>query len=98
MPAAARRRIMAWALAWGRGVLVSCPVVRPMVRNNSPFGSAEILLFGAFDHLFPRIRSDGQSESHPDSRMQFTPMLGAVVPQAFDSMRWHAANADVRQD
>jgi hypothetical protein len=38
------------------------------------------LLFGAFDHLFPRIRSDGHSESHPDSRMQFTPILGAVIP------------------
>jgi hypothetical protein len=46
------------------------------------------LLFGAFDHLFPRIRSDGHSESHPDSRMQFTPILGAVIPQAFDSMRY----------
>jgi hypothetical protein len=43
------------------------------------------LLFGAFDHLFPRIRSDGHSESHPDSRMQFT---GDVIPQAFDSMRY----------
>src|ERR1700675_3753829 len=46
------------------------------------------LLFGAFDHLFLRIRSDGQSESHPDSRMQFTPILGAVIPQVFDSMRY----------
>src|ERR1700684_2401168 len=46
------------------------------------------LFFGAFDHLFPRIRSDGHSESHPHSRMQFTPILGAVIPQAFDSMRY----------
>src|ERR1700675_1591559 len=46
------------------------------------------LLFGAFDHLFLRIRSDGHSESHPDSRMQFTPILGAVIPQVFDSMRY----------
>src|SRR5271169_3623712 len=46
------------------------------------------LPFGAFDHLFPRIRSAGQSESHPDSRMQFTPILGAVIPSVFDSMRY----------
>jgi hypothetical protein len=29
------------------------------------------LLFGAFDHLFLRIRSDGRSESHPN---------GAFIP------------------
>jgi hypothetical protein len=31
-----------WALAWGSGVVVSWPVVRPMVRNSGPLGSAEI--------------------------------------------------------
>jgi len=41
MPAvAARRRIMAWALAWGREVRVSSLVPRPMVRNNGPLRSA----------------------------------------------------------
>jgi hypothetical protein len=45
MPApAARRRITAWALVCGSGVLVSWPVVRPMVRNSGPLGSEEIPL------------------------------------------------------
>jgi hypothetical protein len=35
MPAAAaRRRIIAYAFAWGRGVLVSSRVLRPMVRKK----------------------------------------------------------------
>jgi hypothetical protein len=40
MPApAARRRIMAWALAGSRSVVLSCPVLRPMVRNRGPLES-----------------------------------------------------------
>src|SRR5271166_3407687 len=27
--------------------------------------------------------SDGQSESHPNARMQFTPLFGALLPQTF---------------
>jgi hypothetical protein len=68
-------------------VAVAAEAPRNALSNAALFSNAGSA-FGAFDHLFPRIRSDGHSESHPDSRMQFTPILDAVIPQVFDSMRY----------
>ena len=39
------------------------------------------LAVAAFNHLLLRIRSDGQSESQPNSRMQLTPVFGILLPK-----------------
>jgi hypothetical protein len=52
--------------------------------GGGPLAVAEVHL----TICFPESGPDGQSESHRNSRMQFTRILGAVIPQVFDSMRY----------
>src|SRR6516225_9992759 len=67
---------------WIRWRCSGCPFQRSAVfkRRICPLVHLTI--------CFPESGPDGQSESHRDSRMQFTRILGAVIPQVFDSMRY----------